>query len=166
MALLVVGANTTTTVFGLVRNTSIIGVLNVGAREHNRTADLFITSDPALNAVLTPENPTFTTVFDVRCAQSYLLWRVADADGFARLVLVRELSHKCGAHLHCAGCDHGISSKEPRLRPIEVWSACGYLVGSCTRQSFHTAAARSAPPDALPTMTTPDSPTATPKTRL
>jgi len=46
-----------------------------------RTADLFIidevliASDPALNAVLTLENPTFSTVFDVRCAQSYLLWR-------------------------------------------------------------------------------------------
>ena len=43
-------------------------------REQNRTADLFITIDPALNAVLTPENPTISTVSDVRCAQSYLLW--------------------------------------------------------------------------------------------
>ena len=43
------------------------------AREQNRTADLFITSDLALNAVLTPQNPTFSTVLDVRCAQSYLL---------------------------------------------------------------------------------------------
>jgi hypothetical protein len=34
---------------------------------------LFITSETALNAVLTRENPTFSTVFDVRCAQSYLL---------------------------------------------------------------------------------------------
>jgi hypothetical protein len=47
---------------------------SVGAREQNRTADLFITSDLALNAVLTPENPTISAVLDVRCAQSYLLW--------------------------------------------------------------------------------------------
>jgi hypothetical protein len=33
-----------------------------------------ITSDLALNAVLTVENPMVSTVLDVRCAQSYLLW--------------------------------------------------------------------------------------------
>jgi hypothetical protein len=32
---------------------------NVGAREQNRTADLFITSDLALNAVLTVETQRF-----------------------------------------------------------------------------------------------------------
>jgi hypothetical protein len=53
-----------------------------GAREENRTADLFITSDLALNAVPTVENPTFLTVSDMRCAQSYLLswWSLRPGD--------------------------------------------------------------------------------------
>ncbi len=39
------------------------GKYRTGAREQNRTADLFITSDLALNAVLILGNPTFSTVF-------------------------------------------------------------------------------------------------------
>ena len=35
------------------------------------SVDTFIASDPALNAVLALAKSTFTTVLDVRCAQSY-----------------------------------------------------------------------------------------------
>ena len=44
-----------------------------GAREQNRTADLFITRSFALNAVLTRRNPMIQDQLNDRCATSYLL---------------------------------------------------------------------------------------------
>ena len=46
----------------------------VGAREQNRTADLLITNETGISAVLTQKTPASAGEPNERCAQNYLLW--------------------------------------------------------------------------------------------
>ena len=80
-----IGASKRLAVVTHARQGTKLRTLNTGAREQNRTADLLITKNLALTAVLSHETPALAGDSNERCAQSYLLWQpVTSSDPLER----------------------------------------------------------------------------------